>query len=250
MTGFTMRILVTNDDGIDSPGLHALSSRLARDASVTVFAPSGNMSGASAAIGHIGPGLPDVMAVDRPELGDVDAAYCTDAPPGLAVLLACAGIFGEPPDAVVSGINPGWNVGQAVHFSGTIGACITARVYDVPGIAVSQVSARAGEPQRWETAAEVAASLVAEVDGAPRVWNVNVPNLPDDELGGTRFTGLSDRVPYGLHSPTLTPKGGGRYGADFVRFGPYDNSDGTDTHAVEHGFVSVTELISTRGGVG
>ena len=240
-----MRILVTNDDGIDSPGLHALSRRLTEVGRVTVFAPSYNASGASAAIGHIGPGLPDVFAADIDELGDVDAAYHFEGPPALAVLLAGQGIFGEPPDVVVSGINPGWNVGRSVHFSGTVGACITGHSLGIPGIAVSQRSAETPDEQRWETAAEVAADLLDEVRSPIRLLNVNVPNLATGDLAGARYTELGSRLPYSLHSPSLTTPDDGRHQADFERFGPYDSPDGSDTDAVERGYVSITPLTPT-----
>ena len=241
-----MRIFVTNDDGIDSPGLHALALALVGLGEVTVFAPSANMSGASAAIGHIGPGIPDVYDASRAELDGVAAAYHFDGPPALATMLACKGLFGAPPEIVVSGINPGWNVGHSVHFSGTIGACTTAAVFGVPGIAVSQMVAGADDTQRWDTAAEVASGLVSGFDGTPQLLNVNVPNLPVAELAGVRTTTLSSRLPYSLDNPTLAARGDGSFVAAFERFGPFDSPAGSDTSAVGAGFVSITPLDPTR----
>ena len=241
-----LRILVTNDDGIESEGLHVLAQRLTQLGEVTVFAPSGEYSGAGAAIGHIGPGLPDVVEAIRPEMPDVAAVYHLDGPPALASLLACSGLFGDLPDLVVSGINPGWNVGHAVHFSGTIGACITADIFGIPAIAISQRAD--GEPMRWATGAEAAAQQVPAVMERPRLLNVNVPNLVWTDINGVRQTGLADRIPFGLHDPTLSPLPDrvGVFHADFARNGPFDGPDGTDTHAVEAGYVSVTELTSTH----
>lgn len=244
-----VRILVTNDDGIDSPGLHALARRLTALGEVTVFAPTGNLSGAGASIGHIGPGIPDVFEADRPEIDGALAAYHFDGPPALATMLACTGIFGPLPDIVVSGINPGWNVGHAVHFSGTIGACITADVFGLPAIAVSQAVAGTNELQRWDTAADVAASLVPELLASPRLLNVNVPNLLPEAVEGTRRTVLADRLPYSLSSPTLTATGEGRHAANFERFGPFESPEGSDTFAVEAGYVSITPLTPTRAAV-
>ena len=247
-----MRILVTNDDGISSEGLHVLARRLVELGTVTVFCPSTDFSGAGAAIGHIGPGLPDVIAVDLPELAGVDAAYHFDGPPALATILACKGVFGAVPELVVSGINPGWNVGHAVHFSGTVGAGVTAGVFGVPAIAVSQPVAGGGEPQRWGTAADVVASLVDDVVASrrrgeePPLLNVNVPNLPAERLRGRVATTLAPRLPYSLDAPTLTAKGNGRFAADFVRFAPFESPPGSDTDAVERGYVSITSLTSTR----
>ncbi len=84
-----MRILVTNDDGIDSVGIHVLAQHLTEIGDVTVVAPSGEYSGAGAAIGHLSQGLPDVFQVERVEMPDVAAIYHLDAPPALASLLAC-----------------------------------------------------------------------------------------------------------------------------------------------------------------
>jgi len=239
-----MRILVTNDDGIDSAGIHALAQQMTTLGDVTVFAPSGEYSGAGAAIGHLANGIPDVVRVERAEMPDVAACYHLDGPPALASLLACRGLFGELPDVVVSGINPGWNVGHAVHFSGTIGACVTASVFGIPGVAVSQHTA--GGAMQWQTAAQAAADQVPRAIAEASLLNVNVPNLPAEEIQGTVDAGLADRIPYSMHSPSLIEIDAGRFKADFETFGPFDGPAGTDTHAVEAGFVSVTRLAPTQ----
>ncbi|MFT7599260.1 MAG: 5'-nucleotidase [Acidimicrobiales bacterium] len=238
-----VRILVTNDDGIDSTGLHVLAQRLTEVGEVTVFAPSGEYSGAGAAIGHLGPGIPDVHRVERPELSKVAVAYHMDSPPALCSLLACKGLFGELPDIVVSGINPGWNVGHAAHFSGTIGAGITASLFGIPALAMSQP---AGETQLWETAAEVAAGMVHDVLGRPRLLNVNVPNLASADLAGSKQTVMGDRFPYSLDAPSLSKKTEHSFAVSFTRDGTWDSFDGSDTEAVESGYVSVTELTPTH----
>lgn len=246
MHNHLMRILVTNDDGIDSVGLHVLAQRFSSLGDVTVVAPSGEYSGAGASIGHLGPGLPDVHRVDRPELPDVVAVYHLDGPPALCALLTCKGIVGDPPEMVVSGINPGWNVGHSVHFSGTVGACITARIFDLPAIAVSQTTVNNANGQHWSTAAEAAAELLADVVARPRLVNVNAPNLPLEAVLGTKETRLSDRLPHSLHSPRMQEKTPGHFGASFEKDGPFDSFDGSDTHAVENGYVSITELAPTK----
>jgi len=239
-----MRILVTNDDGIDSTGIHVLAQRLTEVGDVVVFAPTGEYSGAGAAIGHLAAGIPDVYRAERTEMPDVDQIYHLDGPPALASLLACSGLLGAAPDFVVSGINPGWNVGHAVHFSGTIGACVTAGIFDVPAIAVSQFTN--GEPQQWHAAAQVAIDQIPRVLRDGGLLNVNVPNLAVPDLRGTKETSLCDRVPYGLHSPALHPVGDDHFQVTFERYGPYNRPEGADTAAVEAGFVSVTPLTSTR----
>jgi 5'-nucleotidase len=133
-----MRVLVTNDDGVASPGLHALARALVDDGfDVIVVAPDREMSGSAAAIGqvHVNEGI-DAERVDLPRLDGVPA-YAVAGPPGLCVVTARLGGFGDPPDLVVSGINPGCNTGRAVLHSGTVGAALTAANFGCRGLAVS-----------------------------------------------------------------------------------------------------------------
>jgi 5'/3'-nucleotidase len=133
-----MKVLVTNDDGVASPGLHALARALVDDGfDVIVVAPDREMSGSAAAIGqvHVDEGI-DAERVDLPRLDGVPA-YAVAGPPGLCVLTARLGGFGDPPDLVVSGINPGCNTGRAVLHSGTVGAALTAANFGCRGLAVS-----------------------------------------------------------------------------------------------------------------
>lgn len=234
-----MRILVTNDDGIDSPGLHHLARQLTTVGDVTVLAPSRQYSGAGTAIGHLGEPLPDVHRVTLPELLGFGAAYHFDGPPALAAFLACKQLFGETPDLVVSGINQGWNVGQMVHFSGTVGAALAANVLGVTGISVSQ---KGGRPQFWESAAAIAVDVINDLPAERALLNVNVPNLAYDELKGSVTTTLSQRSPYTMARAYLRSKTEAVFEADFERGGQYDNYEGSDAHAVEHGLVSITNL--------
>lgn len=239
-----VRILVTNDDGIDSPGVHVLAQRLTEIGEVVVFAPSGEYSGAGAAIGHLAGGIPNVHRVERSEMPDVHETHHLDGPPALAALLGCSGLLGPAPDLVVSGINPGWNVGHAVHFSGTVGACITAGIFGVPAIAVSQRTS--DEPMLWDTAAQAAIDHVPRALSEGVLLNINVPNLSVDDIKGVQETGLSNRIPYSLHSPALHEIANGEFRVSFEQYGPFDGPEGTDTHAVEAGYVSVTPLTTTH----
>jgi 5'-nucleotidase len=234
-------ILVTNDDGIDSAGLHRLARAMAPLGEVTVFAPSRQYSGAGASIGHIGGGVPDVERVERPELDGL-TAYAFDGPPALATLLAARGLFSSPPSLVVSGINPGWNIGLAVHFSGTIGAVITAQQLGIPGIAVSQPDSG---PQQWGSAAAAAVDVVTDLasyGSDPVALNVNVPNLPTEAIAGTRPTALCNRVPYQLDNARLVPRDNGSNAVTFDRTGPYQADQLSDITAVEAGYISITRL--------
>ncbi|MEM7342345.1 MAG: 5'/3'-nucleotidase SurE [Actinomycetota bacterium] len=241
-----MRILVTNDDGISSPGLHHLAQALTALGDVTVFAPSGEYSGAGAAIGHLGPGIPDVHAQAPATIGlpDTCAVYHLDAPPALTALLACSGLFGAPPDVVVSGINPGWNIGHAVHFSGTIGAGVTAQVFHTPALAISQRTT--GSTQHWGAAAQAALALAPLVAERGGLWSANAPNVDASDLRGYRQATLCDRIPYGLHSPTLTEVDPGRFTVDFQRHLAAVGELDTDAQIVDAGFVAVTALAPTQ----
>jgi 5'-nucleotidase len=157
-----MKVLVTNDDGIDAPGLHALAQALVADGrDVVVVAPARDMSGSGAAIGqvHLDQSI-DARRVELPGLGGVPA-YAVDGAPGLCVLAARLGGFGDPPDVVMSGINPGCNTGRAVLHSGTVGAALTAANFGVRGLAVSidVVSTRIQEQGAVRVADGEAASM-------------------------------------------------------------------------------------------
>jgi 5'-nucleotidase len=168
-----MKVLVTNDDGIDAPGLHALARALVADGrDVVVVAPARDMSGSGAAIGQVH--LDQSIDARRVELPDLDGvpAYALDGAPGLCVLAARLGGFGEPPDVVMSGINPGCNTGRAVLHSGTVGAALTAANFGVRGLAVSIdiVSTRVQEQGAVRVADGEAASMevVDTGDGSDR----------------------------------------------------------------------------------
>ncbi|MCL4445322.1 MAG: 5'/3'-nucleotidase SurE, partial [Actinobacteria bacterium] len=186
-----MRILVTNDDGVHAPGLAALVRSLARaanrlNAEIVVAAPLVNHSGASAAVGTVYER--DSISYRRFQIAGANevAVYGLDASPALSVLVAALGGFGPKPDIVASGINLGVNVGRSVLHSGTVGAVLTGAQLGVSGLAVSM---RSGvDPECWETAAEIAVEIVAELATAPprTVLNLNVPSLPIGELRGVR----------------------------------------------------------------
>ena len=137
-SGREMRILVTNDDGIESPGLHALALALhEREHEVLVVAPSQDMSGVGAAIGRIrGDQRIEAVPASIPGAPDV-TAFSLDGPPGLAVMAGCLGAFGEPPDLVVTGVNAGPNLGHACLHSGTVGAALTAATFGISALATS-----------------------------------------------------------------------------------------------------------------
>jgi 5'/3'-nucleotidase len=238
-----VRILVTNDDGVDAPGIKALASALAADGhDVVVVAPTDDRSGSGAAIGKLfATEPPEIIRVDWPDVPGVPV-HALDAPPATAVLAATLGGFGEPPDLVVSGINPGANTGHIVIHSGTVGAALTAAGLDTPGLAVSLPWSTDGE-YHWGTAARFAVAAVewaAKAEGGvPRVLNLNVPNLPLAEVKGVHEAELA---PHGEVWIASADTSAGVLKLEFE--GRADSAPGTDVALIRDGYVAVTPLMS------
>lgn len=250
-----MRILVTNDDGIDSTGLHVLARAMCDHGDVVVVAPDREYSGAGAALGALHVLQPEVHRV---RIEGVPESWTVNGPPGLCVMFSRLGAFGEPFDLVVSGINPGANVGRSIYHSGTVGACLTGRNGGISGVAVSQAVTGFGvegqgwddmiADQRWESAAEVASvvvgGLVRSMPADPVVINVNVPNLPVDEMNGWSHTSVGTLPPRAMATAVLEPMIGHEE-AFHVRMAWGDEielPDGTDGGVVERGRVSIGYL--------
>jgi len=250
-----MRILLTNDDGIDSVGLHVLARAMRRHGDVVIIAPDREYSGASAAVGALHIIQPEVY---RTQVEGIDESWAVSGPPALCVMFARLGAFGAPFDLIVSGINPGANVGRSVYHSGTIGAALTARSGGVSGIAVSQAVTGFGVEgqgwdemligQRWETAAAVADAFmegfVAAMPSEPVVVNINVPNCGVEEIAGWQHAQVGTQPPRQMSSAVLEPKHG-HDGAFHVRMSwgetvqlPAD----TDGGLVERNVVALTYL--------
>ena len=189
MNGQQPRVIVTNDDGIDSPGLRKLAEALAGLYDVVVAAPASDMSGSGTGIGGFDP----VTGVDlNPVELDGINAFTIAGPPGLAVMAAALGAFGQPPDLVVSGVNAGMNTGHSIIHSGTVGAALTARTFRGRGLAVSLAQS---DPWFWDTAVTVAVSAVAWMlgrSGGPHVLNINVPAVPIEEVEGIHWADLDE----------------------------------------------------------
>jgi 5'-nucleotidase len=222
---------------------------------VVIAAPDQEYSGAGAAIGALHIIQPEVH---HRQVEGIDTAWAISGPPALCVFFARLGVFGDPFDLVVSGINPGANVGRSVYHSGTVGAAITARNGGISGIAVSQAVTGFGvegqgwddavKGQKWDTAATVAASVVqgylANKPSEPVVINVNVPNCDVEEIKGWRRTGVGHIVPRAMSSATLEAKEG-YTGSYYVRMNygePTQMHPETDGGAVENGEVAITYL--------
>jgi 5'-nucleotidase len=192
-----VRVLVTNDDGVNAPGLAALTRALVRwvDAvamaggpqhEIVVVAPSSNYSGGSVT-------ERTTIAYSRAKVEGAESveAFGLDASPALSVIAGALGAVGPKPDLVLSGINHGVNVGRSVLHSGTVGAALTAAQL---GISALAVSLRAGvTPDPWDSAAELATSLIPVLAAAPTstVLNLNVPALPLSDILGLRSAKVS-----------------------------------------------------------
>lgn len=258
-----MRILVTNDDGIFAPGIQHLARAMDGLGEIVVVAPDREFSGAGAAIGAIWESHPHVT---RCEFDGVDEAWALNGPPALCAMYARFGAFGDPFDLIVSGINPGANVGRSVYHSGTIGACLSGRNGGIPGIAVSQAAAGWGvegqawhevlKLQKWETAAAVARAFVegfiAEPPADVVVANLNVPNVDVDEIEGWSYTEVGMLPPRSMSKATLVPRrlpdGASTEEFDIeVEWGaPAELPEHTDGGAIERNRVSVTYLTKLQ----
>ncbi|HCT79655.1 MAG TPA: 5'/3'-nucleotidase SurE, partial [Micromonosporaceae bacterium] len=235
------RVLVTNDDGIDSPGLHALAAMaLEQDFELVVAAPSAEASGTSAGITAVrADGKVTVEERKLPGLPDV-RAFAVSGTPAFITLIATRGAFGSPPQLVLSGVNRGANVGYAVIHSGTVGAALTAVTYGCPGMAVSlDVGLNSDIDLHWTTAANIASKLLQAALEAPRrvAINLNVPNVPMDQVRGTKRATLAA---FGAVQTHL------EMGEGFVRTtiadheGDFDSD--TDAALLAEGYASVTAL--------
>ncbi len=230
-----MRILVANDDGYLSPGIKALHIAMRRLGEAIVVAPDRNCSGASNSLT-----LSHPVAVKR-YATDVHAVHGT---PADCVNIALSGLIESKVDIVVSGINDGPNMGDDVLYSGTVAAAMEGRFLGQPSIAVSMAT---HNPTHYETAALIAQKLVKQLaeHSLPKgaVLNVNVPDLPLEDIAGLRLTRLGTRHPSANAIKQQSPRGDTIFWIGAA--GDIDNNvEGTDFHAVANNFVSVTPLTT------
>jgi 5'-nucleotidase len=231
------RVLVTNDDGINAPGLRVLE-RIARALSkdVWVVAPETNQSGASHSLTMHRPLR--IRKVSR-------RRFAIDGTPTDCVLLALQTVIKNGPvDLVLSGINQGANLGEDVTYSGTIAAAMEATLFNVPAIALSQ-SCRNGHPVKWATAEqhapEIISRLYAEHWHKDLLINVNFPDCGGDAVKGMQVTAQGKRKLGDELLERIDPRGepyvwiGGLRAEESYR-------DGTDLHAVAAGYISVTPI--------
>ena len=235
------RVLLTNDDGIEAPGLHALARMaLEKGFEVVVAAPASESSGSSAGI--IATQSDGRVVVQARQLPGLDGVKCfaVAATPGYIALVASRGAFGDPFQLVLSGVNHGANIGYAIIHSGTVGAALTAATYGCPAMAVSlDVGLLADDNLHWTTAAGIAGGLLQEALSLPprTALNVNVPNVEPEKVGGIRRARLAS---FGAVQTNL------EIGEGYVRTAITDHENalepGTDAAVLADGYASVTPL--------
>jgi 5'-nucleotidase len=227
-----MKILISNDDGYLAPGLIALAEALAPIAEIVVVAPDSNRSGSS-----------NSLTLDRP-LSVYQASngfYFVNGTPSDCVHIALTGILSFKPDLIVSGINQGQNMGDDTLYSGTVAAATEGYLSGIPAIAFSQVDKGWAE---IESAARIAREIVERrFDSLANhfLLNVNIPNLPYEQIKAPLATRLGKRHPSEPVIKTQDPSG-----RDIYWIGPCgaqkDAGEGTDFHATTQGHVSITPL--------
>jgi 5'-nucleotidase len=228
-----MRILLSNDDGYFAPGLAALYVALSPIAEITVVAPERDKSGAS-----------NSLTLDRPLSirKAPNGFFFLNGTPTDCVHMAVTGMLDWVPDMVVSGINHGSNMGDDTIYSGTVAAATEGFLLGIPSIAVSLVS-KSG--QNFETAAQVAAELVLRQQKSPlsvaSLLNVNVPDVPKDQLQGFEITRLGKRHKAEPVVKTTNPRGDTVYWIGAAG-GAADAGPGTDFYATQNNRVSITPL--------
>ena len=228
-----MRILLSNDDGVNALGIHMLYEQLSKIADVLVVGPDRNCSGASNSLTLLNPLRATILD---------NGFIAVNGTPTDSVHLGISQLMSPQPELVVAGINHGANLGDDVLYSGTVAAATEGRHMGMPAIAVSLVGK---EENNYYTAAMVTVKVIQHLKAHPlptdQILNINVPDLPLNELKGIKATRLGHRHKAETMKKMLDPWGRdiywyGRLGAEL------DAGEGTDFHAIANGYASVTPL--------
>ena len=252
-----MRILITNDDGINAPGITALTRATSRwiercpegeIREAIIVAPDKNYSGMSSAVGDVFDNPSVKYKKQKIEGADNIQGYALDAPPALCAILGAVGSFNFQPDLILSGINAGANVGRSVLHSGTVGAILTGAQLGLSGLAVST---NWGENVSYEPAADIAIEVLEVMLQAPQrtLMNLNVPNLPRNEIKGVKRGRISTA---GIVKSAKSGTGGPlddegelklRLGAATPELGDVSDEDADEDGAlIAAGYASLTPL--------
>ncbi len=235
-----MHILITNDDGVQAPGLKALARAFRSLGETTILAPDRNWS----ASGHVKT-MHRPLRVWETQLEDGTPALTSDGAPSDCVAMALMGVVDKPIDLVVSGINPLANLGHDVTYSGTVTAAMEAAIAGIPGIAYSIDGRGQDGPLVYETAAalasEIAGQVMAQASGLRILLNVNIPYGERDEIKGLAITQMGKRVYHATLDQRVDPRGHTYYWIDGGTLsGPVET--GTDFWALEQRYISITPL--------
>lgn len=228
-----MRILVSNDDGVDALGIEALYQSLAELFDVSVVAPDRNCSAASSSLTITNPLRTTTRA---------NGFIAVNGTPTDCVHLALNMLMTPDPDLVVTGINAGANLGDDVIYSGTVAAAMEGRYMGLPAVAMSLAGK---ELKHYDSAGYYARKIVSHLGLCPlpanQILNVNVPDLPLNEIKGIKVTRLGAR-----HRATTMVKTTDPGGREIYWVGPLAKEDdagvGTDFHAIANGYVSITPI--------
>jgi 5'-nucleotidase len=243
-----MKVLLTNDDGIQATGLNAMRHALLGVPGIElhVIAPDANRSATARSITTRTP-----LWVEEIHFADGTVGYATDGTPVDCVRFASLGLVGSEPELIVSGINHGANLGDDITYSGTVAAALEGAVLGIPAIAVSQQSTkremdfRFGRDFEFDAAAQFVAGLVAALDEHPispgTLLNVNCPAVPAEGLGGCAVTRLGKRV----YRDKLELQEEDEHRRRYRIYGmepSYRQEEGTDFAAIDAGMMSITPL--------
>ena len=228
-----MHLLLSNDDGIQAIGLKYLADSLSKIGKITVVAPNRNHSASS-----------NSLTLDRPIRAQKlsENWYSVDGTPTDCVHLAITGLINEEPNIVVSGMNAGANLGDDVIYSGTVAAAMEGRFLGLPAVAISITSF---QPSYFEDAAQMSYEMISKLTTTQLpndvIININIPDLPKDEINGIQTTRLGNRHKAEPVIQAEDPRGKPIYWVGAA--GPeQDSGPGTDFHAIKNGYVSVSPM--------
>jgi 5'-nucleotidase len=242
-----VKVLLTNDDGIQATGLNVLRRALLEvpDVDLAVIAPNSNRSATARSIT-----TRELLWVEEVEFADGSTGFATDGTPVDCVRFAALGLVDDPPDLIVSGINHGANLGDDITYSGTVAAALEGIVLGVPAIAVSQQSRaremdfRLGHEFDFHEAAAFVARVVEELDDVPMPERtlINV-NCPAGDAKGAKVCRLGKRIYRDrLELEEEDDDGGRRRYRIYGEEPGYEHAEGTDFAAIADGFIAVTPL--------
>jgi len=236
-----MKILVTNDDGIDSPGIWALAEAMSRVGETLVVAPDKEQSGVGASVSlHSGM---SVVEVSPPTIQGV-RAYAVGGTPSDCVILGLRRLAQGHIDLVVSGINLGANLGNDIHYSGTVMATLQGYFRKIPSIALSLAMQSREEELRFDVVAKVAEYLALSVKSGKMptgaILNTNVPNIPLEQIKGI----VTTRTASSGYVKLAEVQGSGSlsYSRGIRKVAELGIEEGTDIWAINMGLISITPL--------